>query len=212
MRLRILTTALAAILVAAGLAGCRSNVGVAARVGGERITESDVNGYLTPTGMDSAAAAQAGSRGITAPRSIILQYLIQEKVFEQTLKHNNISVSAGELAGSHDNALGLLLQTQLTGAALDAALDKQLPSSGVDKSFRSVFLRVEELEYKLIRSKQLKQFSELVSLIKQAKISVWVAGRYGKWNPTQLGLDGKPVVPAYLSVQPTPGTQAQPAG
>jgi hypothetical protein len=216
VRRRIVITALAATLAVTGLAGCRTNVGVAARVAGDRITESDVNGYLAPGGVDPSLAAQAKTQGqqVIPPRTQVLQFLIQEKVFEKTLDDLGVRPTPGQLAASHDAAARLLLHTQLTGAALDAAIDKQLPSSGIKKSFRPTFLRVEELEYTLIQKRKLTQLSELVTLIKQAKISVSVNPRYGKWIPNQLSLDGKPVVPPYLSVQPTPGAGAssQPGG
>lgn len=189
----------------AGLAGCRTNVGTAAVVDGHRITESDVNQYLTPRGISSAAIARAGSQGQTPPppRSLVLQFLIQEQVFEQTLHHLGVHYTDGQLSGSHDQAASLLLQTQLTGSSLDAAIEKQLPSSGVDKAFRPVFLRVEELEYLLIQSQHLTQFAQLVAQVDKAHVSVSVSGRYGTWQPKSLSLDGKPVIPAYLSVQPS---------
>lgn len=215
MRLRILTTALAATLAVAGLAGCRTNVGVAARVGGERITESDVNGYVTPTGVPASVAAQqkAASQTAPSPRSQALQYLIQEKIFKQTLAYVGVRPTAGELAAAHDPAAQLLLsQVQLTGAALDNALRKQVPNAGLRPKFVATFLRVQELEYILIQKRQLKQLSELLALVKKAKITVSVSQRYGTWSPSSLSLDGKPVIPSYLSVQPLPGAQPQPAG
>ncbi len=214
MRLRILTTALAATLAVAGLAGCRTNVGVAARVGDVRITESDVNGYVTPTGIPASASAQAkaANQTVRSPRSQVLQFLIQEQIFEQTLKYVGVRPTAGQLAAAHDPAAGLLLGTQLNGAALDNAIRKQLPGSGVKPKFLATFLRVQELEYTLIQKRQLKQLSELLALIKKAKITVSVSQRYGTWSPANLSLDGKPVIPSYLSVQPLPGAQPQPAG
>jgi hypothetical protein len=203
VRVRTLSAVVVAVLAVAGLAGCRTNVGTAATVGGHRITESDVNGYITPTGVSSSAAAQARSQrqAVPSPRSLVLQFLIQQQLFEQTLKHLGIAYSEGSLAGSHDKAAQLLLQTSLGGAALDAAIEKQLPSSGVQKSFRAVFLRVEELEYLLIQRRQLSQLSELVALVKAAKVSVSVSARYGTWQPNKLILDGTPAVPSYLTVQ-----------
>lgn len=216
MRLRTLGATVAAVLAMAGLAGCRTNVGTAAAINGHRITESDVNDFLNPSGIAPSAAAQAKAQGqtIPAPRSLVLQFLIQEQVFKQTLAHYRIKYTPGELAASHDAAAGLLLQTRLTGSGLDAAIDKQLPSSGVKANFRATFLRVEELEYKLIKTRKLTQLAELLALIKGAKISVSVSPRYGTWDPTQLTLSGKAVVPAYLSVQPTAGgaVTSQPAG
>jgi hypothetical protein len=198
----------AAILAVAGLAGCRTNVGTAATVGGHRITESRVNDYITPTGPSSAAAGQAAS-----PRSQVLQFLIQEQLFEKTLKSEGIEPTTGRLAAAHDPAASLLLQTELTGSALDAAVRKGLPQGGIRAGFVKTFLRVQELEYLLIQGRHLTKLSELLALIKKAKIGVSVSPRYGRWSAANLALSGKAVLPPYLSAQPVPGAAAsQPVG
>jgi hypothetical protein len=218
VRLRIVIAAVAATVAVAGLAGCRTNVGTAASVGGHRITESSVNDYITPAGADPSLAAQASQSNQSAsPRSQVLQYLIQEQLFEKTLASVGQHPTAGQLAGYHDAAASLLLQTQLTGSNLDKAIKQGLPRSGVKASFVAKYLRVQELEYALIKSRKLTQFPQLTALIKKAKVPVSVSARYGTWAPSSLSLDGKAVVPSYLTEQPAPkaGGQAQatqPAG
>jgi hypothetical protein len=211
VRLRKLSGATAAaILAVAGLAGCRTNVGTAASVDGHRISESRVNDFVTATGPSSAAGSQSAS-----PRSQVLQYLIQEQLFTKTLAFLKKTPSEGALAAAHDPAATLLLQTQLSGRDLDNAVRKGLPSSGIKADFGATFLRVQELEYTIIQAKRLTKLAELLALIKQAKISVSVSPRYGHWNPATLSLDGKAVVPSYLSAQPVPGAAAptqQPVG
>ena len=212
MRLRTLSAAAVALLATAGLAGCRSNVGVAATVGGHRITESDVNDYITPRGVDPSVAANAKTQGqIVSPRSQVLQYLIQEQVFQQTLASLGPVPSAGRLAAMHDEAASTLLQTQLAGAALDKAVKTGLPTSGISSTFTATFLRVQELEYAIITSQRLQQLPELLALIKKAHVHVSVSARYGTWDPAKLGLDGRVPVPSYLKVQPGAGG-ATPAG
>jgi hypothetical protein len=116
----------------------------------------------------------------------------------------------------HDEAASVLLQTQLKGAALDRAIRKGLPNSGIAPGFVTVYLRVQELEYAIIKSRQLTQLPELLALIKKAHVQVSVSPRYGKWSPATLGLDGKALVPSYLTVQPGAGgpapTSTGPAG
>jgi hypothetical protein len=218
VRLRILTVLVATSLAVAGLAGCRTNVGTAATVSGHRITESEVNGFVTPTGVDPSVAANARkSNQVVSPRSQVLQYLIQEQVFTKTLASFGTVPSAGQLAGLHDEAASVLLQTQLTGAALDKAIRQGLPSSGISAKFLKTYLRVQELEYAIIKTRKLSRLAELLALIKKAGVTVSVSPRYGKWDPHTLGLDGKVAVPSYLSVQPTATTggnalPTQPAG
>jgi hypothetical protein len=208
---RILITALAAILAVVGLAGCRSNVGVAARVDGHAISESDVNDFLLPGGPEKSASPQSG--GQASPRSQILTFQIQEQVFERTLAFLGQHPTSGELAALHDEAANLLLGTQLTGAALDNELRRQLPLSGIKASFTDVFIRVQELETAIIKDQKLQQLPELLALIKKAGVKVSVNPRYGKWDAGKLSLDGKPVIPSFVSLQPSAGAASQaPAG
>jgi hypothetical protein len=203
VRLRALSAVLAAVLATVGLAGCRTNVGTAATIDGTRITDSDVNKYTTPSGPDASVAAKASeSKQVVSPRSQVLQFLIQEQVFTRTLESLGKVPSNAQLAASHDEAASVLLGTQLTGAALDRAIRTGLPTSGIDKKFAAVYLRVQELEYAIIQAKQLTQLPELLAVINKAKVKVSVSPRYGKWSPSKLGLDGKAAVPSYLTVQP----------
>jgi hypothetical protein len=203
-RRRIVPALVAAALAVTVLAGCKSNVGVAARVSGTTISESDVNKYVSPKGVASSAAAQGGDQA-PSPRSEILHFLIQEQVFQKTLRHQGIRPSAGDLAAQHDAAAATLLNTQLTGADLDKTLDRQLPRSGVRASFRNTFLRVQELEYLLIKNGRLTQFSQLLALVRKAGIKVSVSPRYGSWDEANLQLKGTSPLPSFVSAQPAAG-------
>lgn len=196
-----------AVLAVAGLAGCKTNVGTAATVDGHRITESDVNNYVTPTG------SQNGGQTVP-PRTLVLEFLVQQRIFEQTLRYlakDHKLPSEGVLASYHDAAASVLFQTSLTGKGLDAAIAKGLPKSGVRASFAATYLRATELEYAIIKSQKLNQLSDLVALVKKAGVDVSVAARYGTWHEESLSIDGKPPTPGYLSVAPSqqalPGTK-----
>jgi len=204
-RRRIVPALVAAALATTLLAGCKSNVGVAARVDGKSISESDVNKYVSPNGVASEVAAQAGDQPVS-PRAEVLNFLIQERVFEQTLRSLNIRPSAGELAAQHDAAASTLLQTQLAGADLDRAVDKGLPRSAIRASFRATFLRVYELEYLLITKRKLTQISELVALVRKAGIEVTVSPRYGTWDAAHLTVSSVSPLPSFVSAQPAGGS------
>jgi hypothetical protein len=204
VRRRFLITALAASLAVVGLAGCRTNVGVAARVDGHRITESDVNQYLAAGGVDKKLADQASAQGqqITAPRAQVLQVFIQERVFRKVLAAHGVRPSAGDLARVHDKAAAAALSTNLSGTKLDAALEKALTSRGLKRSFRSALLRVLELEYLFIKAAGNKAQSELT----KAHVSVSVSPRYGAWDPKTLTLGNDAVLPSFVTAQDAPGT------
>jgi hypothetical protein len=203
VRLRTLAALVLAALAMLGLAGCRTNVGIAATVNGHRITESEVNKYLTPSGTDASLAANARQQGQTvpSPRSQILQYLIQQQVFEHTLASFTKVPSAGELAGLHDQAASVLLQTDLAGDELDSRIRQGLPKSGISAKFTPVFLRVQELEYAIIQAKQLTRQAQLLALVKRAGVKVSVGARYGTWAPATLSVTAGAVTPSFLTVQ-----------
>lgn len=206
---RVLIAAVAATLAAGALAGCRTNLGTAASISGHRISDSAVGTWLRPEGPSSAAVAAAKAQGQTlgSPRSQVLQYLIMQQVLQQTLDKEAGGVpSDGVLASYHDQATSLLLQTNLAGSELDRRLGAGLQSSGISPGFSKVFLRVEEMEYLLIARKKLTQLPQLTALIRKAGVSVQVSPRYGKWNASQLVLDGKVATPSYLTVQPSAAT------
>jgi SurA N-terminal domain len=200
---RFLITAVAASLAVAGLAGCRTNVGVAARVDGHRITESDVNRYLAPSGVDKQVADQATSQGgqVPAPRSQVLQVLIQEQLFRRVLADQGIRPSEGDLAKVHDESAAAVLQTDLRGIALDTALDKRLPAFGIKKSFRPALLRTQELEFLFVKKAGGKAQSQLT----KANISVSVSPRYGAWDPKTLTLGNDAVLPSFVTAQTSSG-------
>jgi hypothetical protein len=204
---RTLGAVLAAVLATTCLAACRTNVGAAARVDDSRITESDVNDYILPQGPDPSAVANAQQQGQTvpSPRSFVLENLVKEKVFEQTLASIGSLPTSGQLASYHDVAARVLFQTQLTGPALEAALRKALPRSGITAKFAGVYVRVSELEYALIKAKNLSRLPQLIALIKKAHVRVWVNPRYGKWDKTTISIDGAGSLPSYL--EPQPGQQ-----
>lgn len=205
MKLRILGAALAATLTVTGLASCRTNVGTAAVVNGHRITESDVTDYLTPTGPDPSYAAQAEQSGqsLVPPRTQILQVLIYEQLFERALAktHNGNVPSEGEIAALHDKAAASIMQTPLTGNALDRELRRELPKQGIEADFVPTLLRFEELEYAVVTDNKISSSDQLVAVLKRSGARVRVGARYGTWDTATLSLDGKPVVPAYLHVQ-----------
>jgi hypothetical protein len=204
VRLRTLGAVVAAVLALAGLAGCRTNVGTAASVTGHRITESDVNDYVRPSGPDPAFVKQVEQSGqkLLPPRTFVLHFLIQEQVFQQTLESLHKMPSEARLASSHDAAASFIFQTQLSGTDLDAAIKDGLPKSGVTSEFSSVYIRAAELEYTLIKAENVTSPAQLSSLVKRAGITVSVSPRYGSWDSANLSLQGQVPVPDYLTVQP----------
>jgi hypothetical protein len=206
VRVRKLTAvaALAGLAFAVGgLTACDSKVGQAAIVGGHKISESDLGGYVTPAGPSpSVLAAASAAHQHVYPKTEVVQLLVQQQIFERVLaKHGGVP-SEGELAKLHDQAASTFLGTQLTGAQLDSYLAKQQGSYGYSSKYAHLLLRTVELEGALAVKLQAKALSDLTSAIDKQHITVQVNPRYGKWAPSTLSL-GSPDsnVPNFLKLQ-----------
>jgi hypothetical protein len=185
----------AAVLATAGLTACRTNVGTAATVNGHRITETQVNDYITPN-----AQPVRQQTGTMSPRSFVLYLLINER-------------------------LGFAIAQRIPGfrgfssARLDARLDADLAGKtpkqvaegeglkGYQESFYRVALRVQELSNIIQTARQQLGSGAVDKAIRTVHFRVSVNPRYGTWNPKSLSFNGSPAVPSYLSVAPGPAGQ-----
>jgi hypothetical protein len=211
VRVRTLGAVVAAVLALAGLTACRTNVGTAATVDGQRITESDVNRYVTHAGPDKTYIAQVSQNGgsVPSPRSFVLGILLREKVFERTLASLGSVPSEGQLSSYRADATNILSSGQTSAAdSFEAAVRRGLPKLGVSSKFSSAYMRVGELEYAIVKAKN----SNVAALVKQAGIRISVSPRYGAWDPNQVFLRSGPALPSYLTVQGSTSPAAQPGG
>jgi hypothetical protein len=211
-------TAVAALaglaLAAGGLTACDSKVGQAAIVGGHKISESDLGGYVTPAGPSpSVLAAASRARQQVYPKTEVVQLLVQQQIFERALaKHGGVP-SEGELTKLHDQAAATFLGTQLTGAQLDSFLAKQEGSYGYSSKYAHLLLRTVELEGALAVKLQAKALADVTAAIGKLHLTVQVNPRYGKWAPGTLSL-GSPAtnVPDFLKLpSASPAAASSPA-
>jgi hypothetical protein len=193
VRLRTLGAAAVAVLALAGLAGCRTNVGTAATVDGHRITESDVNDYLTPQAQPVTQQTNTGGTVQVSPRSFVLAQLINERLGFRIVE---------EVPGL----------ASLTSAQLDARLDRDLGDQtvtsvaeslglkGYTEAFYRIVLRVQELSRAL--QDQAQKGVDIRRILTTLTFPVTVSPRYGTWDKAGLSLRGTIGIPSYLTVQP----------
>ena len=189
MKLRTLGALVAAVLAAAGLAGCRTNVGTAAMVNGHRITESDVNDYITP---DAKVSLQSSNGTFQeAPRSFVVRELIDDRLFRKLL---------AKLPGGapSDAKLDAKLQTDLAGKT-QRQVARTIGLRGFTDDFLVVFFRVEELGSALSTAQQ--NGVDINAVLKSLDFPVSVSARYGTWDPAKANFNGTPAVPPYLAIQ-----------
>lgn len=204
MRARPFGRAAVVVAVAAAaatlLTSCRSNVGAAAKVNGERIGESTVNGYVDPAGPNPSAAAQVQQEGVTTlpdAKPFVLQFLVGTSLLEHTLAAHGGVPSAGQLAAERDTVSQSVLQYYPVARAAGAAT-----------SFKRVLERFFELD--VVLQKRLPSTSSIVAAIQAAGARVSINPRYGTWIPKQLAVrfSTKAGIPDYLRLQPTPAGSA----
>jgi len=201
-RRRIVPAVLAALLASTLLAGCKSNVGTAARVDGTRISESDVNQYVEPRGVSSQVAAQAsGANRRVAPRSIVLSILILEQIYEKTLENQHVRVTDGALTNYHDDAGSGILGGQLPSASVDREVNRLVAQYGLSSAFGHQLLRMQELKLMLVDAKRVSTQAQFDALVKPVASRVTVTARYGTWDAENLGLSNEPALPSFITAQ-----------
>lgn len=190
MRSRAPIAAVVLILAVTGLAGCQSNVGTAAKVNGDRISENTVNSYVLPAGQSAEALSQAKKQGssLLPAKTIIVQYLVQREVFRRTLVANSDLPSAGEL-------------DRTKGGSTVSELRTQLPPVGVKNSFASVVVETDKLRQILIDKLKITTVDDAASAVRKAGVSVSVSPRFGTWSSAQLVVDSAGSLPSYLKLQ-----------
>jgi hypothetical protein len=179
----------------AGLSGCRTNVGTAATVDGHRITESDVNAYLTP--KSQPVTQGSGSGGTTrqiAPRSFVLAQLINERLGFKILEK---IPAISSLTSAQVDAK---LKQDIAGRTVKSVAEG-LGLKGYTTSFYKIVLRVQEISSVLSNAQQ-NGGVDLSKIVTTLHFPVTISARYGKWDKATLALDANTLVPSYLTVQP----------
>jgi hypothetical protein len=189
--------AVVAVVLAAGtLAGCRTNVGVAARFNGDTISESDVSAYTTPAAKPVSLTDQSGKKFDFAPRVVALNTLIEVRLLETILKASPGGLpSAGTLASAAKTALKGKTAKQFAATS---------GRTGFAERFNQLFVRDQALNT-VLTSEQSAGKVDLATVLKKVKFTVYVNPRYGKWDPsgyTIYSTNPNVGVPGFVKLQP----------
>lgn len=204
LRTRSAAAAVAAVLAVGGLTGCRTNVGVAATVEGHRITQSDVNRYVSASSQPFSSSSGGAA---TAPRPFVLSILLTRRLFEAVLRKTPKGVpSTGELA--------TVVTQQLRGRSYQQAA----VAFGV-KGYRSSFNRL--LVETIALDAQLRTDAQagvnVDGVFSTLRFPVSVNPRYGAWDSKTKNLTSTATsgLPGFVTLQPLASAAApsqQPAG
>lgn len=193
---------MAAVLAVAGLAGCKTNVGTAATIDGHRVTESDVNDYVSPTAKAVQEQTSTGSVITIPPRSFVVSELINEQLGLVIARH------IPRFAKFSSAQLDARMTATLAGKTPTAEAES-LGLKGYPESFYRIVLRVRELGNLL--QEQAQAGTDVNKILTSLDFPVSVNPRYGSWDTKNFAFDSSPAVPSYLSVAPEqqalPGTK-----
>lgn len=201
MRLRTLSAAAVALLAVASLSGCRTNVGIAATVDGHRITESDVNNYVTAKSKPVAVQASSGGRLDIAPRAYVLETLIDLRLLPKLLRLlPGGAPTEGQLAQTTTRALN--------GSTPQKVAERAGGLHGFTKDFDEKWVRRQILGSSIAAAQQ--KGVDLRPIVAKLHFPVSVNPRYGDWNKTTFNLASDPGagLPGFLDLQPTPAVAA----
>ncbi|MDT4902219.1 MAG: hypothetical protein QOH52_235 [Pseudonocardiales bacterium] len=203
MRVRALSAVAAVVLAAAGLSGCRTNVGVAATVDGQRITESDINQFITVNAKPVVEQNSSGGSVTISPRPFVLETLIDVQLLAKLLAATP-GGAPSESTIATATAKGLNGST-LTKVAEGAGLH------GYTAAFDQQWVRSRVLG--TILNNEAQQGLDVRAIVAKVPFPVSVNPRYGTWDKANLHLasDGNAGLPTFIQLQPT-STTAPSAG
>jgi hypothetical protein len=191
VRPRLLTVPVSVVLACAGVSACRTNVGLAAKVGGHTITESQVQSYLTA----KSEPVPSNSGGTIPPRSYVLELLIDDRVFPAFVA---TLPGDGNLGPADIDSC----RTQALGGTSVADIGKTYVQHGYRAKLAEVIGRRQTWLCFVQRAEQTG--ANVQALLTKFRYDVSVNPRYGAWDAAHLALksgadDGLPGVLAPAS-------------
>ena len=197
-RLGVRAVAATAALVVgvSGLTACRTNVGNAATIDGHRVSESDINDYVT----DAAKPIKSsdGSQSIS-PKPFVIDILIQQRLYRKLLV---ASPSGAPSTGQ----LSTLRRQYLAGSTTKATVEK-LGATGYTAAFNSTIVDVQVMGTLL--NQEQSNGVDVSGIVRKTKFPVKVNPRYGTWDSKTLRFDAGATsgLPGYLKLQSASSTQ-----
>jgi hypothetical protein len=197
VRIRFLVALIAVPVLLGAVSGCDSNVGKAATVNGQRISDSDVDGYLTANAVPFQSTDQNGQTTEIVPRTVVLGTLLRESVLHHALVENGGEPSQTELDSGRTSALQGLAEADFT---------HQVVARGFTPEFAPVLIQASTYLAVLQARAETggnKVQNAITTSVNDAPVSV--NPRYGTWDPKSASITGDPADAAksFLTVSAT---------
>jgi hypothetical protein len=198
LRIRAACIALAAVTSAALLAGCGgSNVGVAAKVNGRQISETQLSNYVTPKAKGINLGSRSGN--LTPPKSFVLFILARQELYSALLRKTGGTPPPGRISALINSYIG------------SGTPQKSVAALGV-RGYTPAFAQ-EILRYRALGSildKRVRGGADIATAARNLHFPVVINPRYGTWDSKNMTISTAPSdgMPAYLHLQPTLGPNA----
>ena len=194
--MRVVAAAAALVVGVSGLTACRTNVGNAATIDGQRVSESDVNDYVT--GSAQPIKSSDGSDSI-APKPFVIDILIQKGLYRKLL--------AASPSGAPSTGQLTTLRRQFLAGSTAKAKVETLGAVGYSTAFDSTVVDVQVLGTLL--NQEQSSGVDVSAIAAKTKYPVTVNPRYGTWDAKTLRFDAGTTsgVPAFLTLQSTTSPQ-----
>jgi hypothetical protein len=208
---RVLTAASIAVLAAGGLSGCESKVGLAASASGQRLTNSDLSGYVKP----GAQPYTDQSSQTVVPKVYALGTWIDDRLFADTVAAHGRPATSAELSAARAAVLGTNSEADYQKAVAKQGYTRKFADLVLEQSSMLVVL-VQRLgkvgpadALSILQSGQAD--SALLKAVDATKPEVQVSARYGEWDPTRLRMSTDPTagVPDFVAFPATSSAATQ---
>jgi outer membrane murein-binding lipoprotein Lpp len=193
VRFRAACLALAAVLATTLLAGCGgSNVGIAAKVNGSQISETQLANYITPNAKGINLSGKPND--IAPPKSFVLYILIREQLYSALLRKTGGMPSQGRISSLVNSYVG-------NGTPQHAV--EALGVHGYTAAFAQQVLRYRALGGVL--DQRVRSGVQVGAAVRTLHFPVVINPRFGAWDAKKLAIVTSPNagLPGYLRLQPS---------
>jgi hypothetical protein len=193
---RLLVAVSGLLLTAGCLTACQTHVGSAAFIGPERISESQLDDYVTPQAQTyTETDSTTGQPTTTNPKSQVLTVLIRDRLFTALFK----KLPAGEPSA------GAIAAARLTAISQTGGSLEQLTASVTKLGYKSSFVELQldyeaEVSILLTDLKDPGDGSILVPQLEKLDVPIHVSPRFGEWQASQFAVSNGPAQPSFLTL------------
>lgn len=198
--LRKLMAAALVAVAAVGLSACDSNAGVAARVGGTTLSDSDVTKFLV-----RGFTPQDG----TPTRSLVLELLVQERLFDKAVERTGGPATADELQKERADAIAQIAGGPIEETEFTPQFAQSLTGKGIKADFAEHVIHTYELTSIFAQRAQVGA-DGLIAAIGKLNIPVEVRSRYGAWDAQNLAFSqsDNAGIPDFVKISALPAASS----